>query len=386
MNDHTSLFNPAVVAYQPSLIRKIMETKHNGSYTRISLGLGELPYVMPEAAQHANTEALANGKSGYTPNVGLTELREAVAKERTKQSRKSYAADNVLITSGSTGGLAIAFETLLTAGDEVLIPALHYPLYASLPKTRGGVVREYHLTDDFQIDVDHLQSLITEKTKLIVINSPSNPTGAIQSSETLQRVADLVTNHPHIFFISDEVYSTLRFTHASFPSIADYSDNTIIIDGLSKRANMTGKRVGWFIAPDYVIEQARKVQQYLYVCAPSDSQYAALAILSGSSDSELSERLEQLERNRDVLLDSLNGIEHVSVNHPEGAFYCLLDISYFGDSQTVAKRLIEEVNVVTVPGVGFGRSGDRYLRLSFAVDQSSLQEAVARMKGVFASW
>jgi len=378
--------NKRLAKGEASLIRSIMDREHKGKYPRISLGLGELTFSMPRKAQIVNQEAIKEGKTGYTPNAGLVELRDAVAKRVSQELAIQIDKNNVIITSGSTGGLYIAFETMLNPDDEVLIPALHYPLYKTLSEKWGAQVIEYALTEHFDIAVDDLLGKITPRTKLIVINSPSNPTGQIVSLQALKRLAKATANHPSLFFLSDEIYSTCIFAGASHHSIASLSERVIVVNGLSKQASQTGKRLGWIIGPDFFIKDAFKSQQATYVCAPTDSQYAALPVLSGECDDDLLSYHKQLDQRRKLMESLLKEISGLRFQESHGAFYYLVDVSRYGDGMSVAKKLIEAVNVVTVPGVAFGNAGANYIRLSYAATKHEITEGITRMKGVFSTW
>lgn len=370
----------------PSLIRAISRVKYTGSFSRISLGLGELNFPMPKKAQEANALAIKEGKTGYTNNAGLDELRTAVAKDFGKSQGIVLDKDNIIITPGATGALYIAFEAFLNPGDEVLIPSLYFPFYDMHPGKWGAKVLEYGLTTEFDIDIKDLASKITPKTKLVVLNSPSNPTGQIVSHGAIVELAKLIQNHPQAFVLSDEIYSACIFDGAEYKSIASLTDRVVVIDGLSKRASQTGKRVGWLIAPKAVIEIAEKAQQQTYVCAPTDSQYAALPVLNGECDDDLKHYQEELGKRKAVMGELLRKIPGISFAPPKGAFYYFIDVSSYGDCLSVATRLIKEVNVVTVPGVAFGQKGANYLRLSYAGDIADTQEGLKRMKGAFEKW
>ncbi|MEK7571103.1 MAG: aminotransferase class I/II-fold pyridoxal phosphate-dependent enzyme [Patescibacteria group bacterium] len=369
-----------------SLIRSIMETPYTGTLSRVSLGLGELPFPMPQKAQEANRRAITEGKTGYTPNAGLPALRDAIASNYKNTFSFEANRENVIITSGSTGGLFITFETMLNPGDEVLIPALFYPLYKTLPGKWGAKVITYALTDRFDVDVADLLKKITPQTKIIVINSPSNPTGQVASENVLKILAKETTDHPSLFFLSDEIYSTCIFDGAKHHSIAEYTDRAIIIDGLSKQASQTGKRLGWLVGPDFFIKDAVKSQQAAYVCAPTDSQYAALPVVQGACEEELIFYHEQLATRRKLMGKLLKGINGLSVQESHGAFYYFVDVSRFGDGMHIAKKLIEEANVVTVPGLAFGSAGRNFIRLSYAASEEEITEGLERMKGVFSKW
>ena len=226
-----------------SIIRSIIETKHKGNYSTISLGLGELNFPMPEMSQIANSNTVRQGNTGYTPNAGLPELRDLVARQYSQKLGLALSRNNVIITSGSTGALHITFETFLNPDDEVLIPELSYPLYKTLPEKWGAKVIYYHLKDNFDIDVSDILHKITSKTKLVIINSPSNPTGQVVSRTALLELANGTKMHKSLFYISDETYSTCVFADATHNSLASVSNRVIIIDGLSKRASLPVKEL-----------------------------------------------------------------------------------------------------------------------------------------------
>ncbi len=378
--------NRKVAQMQPSLIREIQKTKHAGTYPRINLGLGELPFALPKKAQEANELALRQGKSLYSANAGLRELRTAIAQEFSQEQKIPVTNKNVMVTVGSTGALFIACETLLNPGDEVLIPALHYPLYAMIPETRGARVREYLLDDYFNLDVANILKQITPKTKLIILNNPSNPTGKILAATMLQELVKKTENFSSLYFLSDELYATCIYDTKEVVSIARFTERAIVVNGLSKRASMTGKRLGWLIAPTQVIEQAIKVQQYAYTCAPVDAQYVALTILEGTCDTELDYFHSELQRKRELMYAELLKLDNITFQKPQGAFYYLINISKFGTSLAVAKKLIESVNVITTPGLAFGKQGDAYLRLSFAGNDEEIKKGIDNMKGAMQAW
>lgn len=371
-----------------SLIRAIGKVEHEGNFPRIALNLGELNFPMPQKAQEANARAIQEGKTMYTDNAGLPQLRDAVAADFSKWHDVRLDRGNVIITSGSTGALYIAFEAFLSPGDEVLIPSLSYSLYDIHPKKWGAKPVRYNLTDTFDIDTDDLIKKINPNTKLIVVNSPSNPTGQIVSVDAMKKVAQIVDAHPQAFVVSDEIYSSCVFDGAErySHSMAEFSDRVVIVDGLSKRASQTGKRLGWLIVPHAVIEQAEKSQQQTYVCAPTDSQYAALPVMGGECDDDLRYYRDQLLIRKESMGDSLAEIPGIKFLKPKGAFYYFVDISKYGTSMEVATKLIKRVNVVTTPGLAFGDDGDKYIRLSFAGDPMQAKEAIRRMKGVFEKW
>jgi aspartate aminotransferase len=369
-----------------SLIRSIIETPHENKLSRISLGLGELTFPMPRLAQEANKRAIKEGKTGYTPNAGLPELRDAVAKRFSRQHNLMINRENVIITAGSTGGLFIAFETLLNPNDEVLIPQLYYPLYKSLPQKWGAMVIPYALTANFEPDVTDILYKISPKTKIIVLNSPSNPTAQLIPESTLRQLSKAAEKHPSLFFLSDEIYSSFVYEENFHQSIRTFSDRTLIVNGLSKEASQTGKRLGWIIGPDYFIHDALKSQQITYVCAPTDSQYAALPIINGLCDRQLAHYHKELNNRRKLMNAYLSVIPNLRFQESQGAFYYFVDVSAFGDGLQVAKKLIAVANVVTVPGLAFGETGENYIRLSYACGQDAITEGMKRMKGVFSQW
>lgn len=379
--------NPRVAKLGESLIRQVYQMCESG-VEYVDLGLGQLTDPMPEAAQLAAINAIKDGKTLYTPNAGLPQLRSAIAADFNRKSGVEVTSDNVLVTAGSTEALSVAFVTFLTYGDEVLIPAISYPTYRSGPMLAGARVRNYKL-DPIHLYpmVGDIAGKLSSKTKLLILNSPSNPTGQILSEDFFQRLEPVLKDNPNLFILSDEIYSNFIYgqrTHFSPASL--FPEKTIVVDGLSKRASMTGERLGFMIAPDEVIAQATKVHAIAVTCAPTISQYAALAVLSGECDDDLGKFKEDLSARRGLIMTLLDQIEGIRYSAPQGAFYCFVDISRFGSSMEVVKRLITEGRVITTPGLAFGKMGDRYIRLSFAASDEAVSEGVWRIEEVLSKW
>lgn len=377
--------NPRVAELQSSLIRQMYASAPVG-VKPVDLGLGQLPYPLPSFAQNAIIRAMNEGKNLYTPNAGIPELRREIAQDFRANHGVLFDEEQVIVTAGSTEALSVVFTASLDHGDEVLVPAIRYPVYDSNAHIAGAQTKEYALCNDFSIDVDSLLDGITSQTRLVVLNSPSNPTGQVIPRSTLQEIAQGLEQHPNVYVVSDEIYSAFVYGNAEHASISPLLDRTIVIDGLSKRASMTGQRLGWILAPREVIPHAAKVHAATVTCAPSLSQYAALAVLRGECDTDITGFRTDLERKRELMTNLLSTIDGVSFAEPQGAFYCFVDISPFGTSVEVAQRIIKETGVVTIPGVAFGKSGDRYIRLSFAASHSAIAEGVGKMKGVLEAW
>lgn len=381
--------NPLVAQLEPSLIRAISLKVPPGMET-ISFGLGELPYPWPDYAQGEAARAMADGRTGYTPNSGLPELREAVAADFVRRYEVSRTASDVLITDGSSPALYTAFKTFLGSGDEVLIPELHYPTYKSGPQSQGIAVRQYPLNEKMIPDAKAIAEMVTDSTKLVVLNSPSNPTGQVIPSEALRDLAQLTDQFPNLYFLSDEIYSTFDYDPNRSPStIAQFTARAVVIDGVSKRASMTGARLGWMIGPGDVdvMDAATKVHTTINSCAPTVSQYAAIPVLKGKCK-ELGFFLADLDDKRRLMISLLDDMADLGISYlpSEGAFYCFVDVSRYGKSMQVAEKLIHQAQIVTVPGLAFGERGDDYLRLSYAGDYNDITKGLKRMRGAFQRW
>ncbi len=349
----------------------------------INLGIGQLGYEAPFEFLEAGKRAFES-VSGvrYTTNAGLPELRSLVAEEHKKNTGRQVNEKNVIITCGVQGAIFNACFASLNPGDEVLLPEIFFSPYATIPKMLGAKPITFKLEPFFGINLRDLESKITDKTKIVVLNSPSNPTGSVISARDLEDLAHILKKHENVYVLSDEIYSNLYFT--SKPrSIAEFFDRTIVTNGISKRAS-AGARIGWTIAPEEVTAEMLKAQQYTITCAPTPCQYAAIPVLKGDCRREEEIYRERLKQNRDFLFTCLRDIPGVSVVRPEGAFYLFPNISKYGTSEEVSGIILERENVLTMPGKAFvepgNARGDRHIRISYAVDEEVLRKGAPKIK------
>lgn len=353
----------------------------------LSLTIGQPHFPTPKHIRDAAVVAIEAGQTMYTPNRGLPALREAVSRYYQKQLGLHYRPENeILVTVGATHALDIAMRTVVKPGDDVLIPSPAYPGYAPLVTMLGArLIFVDTGEDDFLLTPDKLEKALTSRTSVLVLASPSNPTGKAYSAAQLAELADVISSK-ELTIISDEIYSELRFDtpHVSIARIPGMRDKTIVIQGLSKSHSMTGWRIGFTFAPENFTDEMVKVLQYSVTCASTVSQYAALeAMLHGQHDA--APMRDAYRRNRD---DVVAAFQHMNVPLaiPDGAFYAFPSIAAFGlSSQLFARRLLDEVGVAVVPGDAFGLYGEGYVRLSYACERETLTQGLERMQQFISS-
>ena len=348
----------------------------------ISMGIGEPDMPTPELVCRAGAEALQQGLTHYTPNAGTMQLRRAIA-ERASVAPVGYdPAQEIIITNGGMGALSLLFLVILNDGDEMLIQDPQWLNYVAQVQYCGGVpVRVPTKAEDrFAMQPDVIESLITPRTKAIMVNSPNNPTGEVYSDEQLAAIAAIAEKHD-LLVISDEVYNTLLYTGAKFRSIAELPGmkaRTVVVNSFSKSYAMTGWRIGYAAGPADIIDRMVKCQENFNACANAPGQYAATVALDHP---ELCEELRQVfERRRSILLDGLAKIDGIRCNRPNGAFYVFADISSFGlSSVEFCNRLLDEQKVVCIPGSAFGECGEGFIRIAYTCSDENLHEALRRI-------
>ncbi|HBI05117.1 MAG TPA: aminotransferase A [Paenibacillaceae bacterium] len=375
------LINQKVQCIKISGIRKFYNKVMNYP-DAISLTIGQPDFTTPEHIKEAAIQAIVDNKTIYTPNAGLLELRIAAADYMQNKYGLSYnPKDEVITTSGASEAIDITLRTILEEGVEVILPGPVYPGYEPLV-TMCGAVPVYIDTrkNGFRLSAELLKEKITDKTRCIIIPSPSNPTGCVLTKENLREIVDLIQDKS-IFVLSDEIYSELVYEgeHVSIASFPTMRDKTIIINGLSKSHAMTGWRIGFTFAPAYLTRHMLKVHQYNVTCASSVSQYAAIAALTEGFNDGLPMR-EEYSLRRDYVFNRLidMGFE---VEKPNGAFYILPSIEKFGmKSEEFADRLLAEARVAVVPGDAFSEYGEGFIRISYAYSMEVLQEGLDRIE------
>ena len=351
----------------------------------INLGIGQLPDSLPSAVREKGKTAFDKGQTRYTSNQGMPELRELVAQYHREKCGKEIFADQVIITNGAEGALWNILFTYLDRDEEILIPEIAFSVYNTIADLQSARAVCYGQNSDFSIDFSDLERRINKNVKFLVINSPNNPTGSVISEIDMRRLTDLAEAND-FYIISDEIYSELYFGDKRPYSPLSCSDRVIVVDGISKRAAATGLRIGWTVAPEEITKRMIVANQYITTCAASTSQFAAIASLDGSSDSFIAKVKADLKEKGQYAYNFLNDIQGIAVVKPEGAFYIFPDISSLGKSKEVAIKILEKVDVLTIPGIAFGKKGDNYLRLSFAVDFDVLKKALKRLKELIENW
>ena len=354
-------------------IRKMFELVGEDS---INLGLGEPDFDTPEYIREAAKKALDEGFTHYTVNKGIVELREAISAKLESDNDISVSPDEIIVTVGASEGLMIALNALLDAGDDVLIPDPGFVSYDASVKLAGGRSVPVKLTDEeeFKLTPELVQENITDKTKAMIINSPSNPTGSVMGKGDIKGVAEVADDHD-IALISDEIYEKIIYDTKHY-SPASYTDNCITINGFSKAYAMTGFRIAYVAALPEITEEMLKVHQYSTACASSISQKAALAALEGPQDS-IDVMVREFRRRRDLVVGRLRGMGLGCVE-PEGAFYVFPRVK---DPYNFVSKALEK-DVIMVPGSSCGVYGDDHVRISYATSYEDIEEAMNRLEEI----
>ena len=362
-------------------IRRIMDNATDQDI--LHLEVGQPNFRTPQHIIQAACEVAADEEgryTRYTPNMGYLSLREAIVAKLKRENGISTKVDNILVTPGASYGIAISFSVLLNRGDEVLVPDPGYVNFSMLVPQYGGVVVRYPTleSEEFAPNIDTIAGKVTPQTKVIVLNSPSNPTGAVCTEEFIKDLMNLARDN-NLYILSDETYEHILFEgkHVSAGRF-DTDGRVMSLFSFSKSYSMTGWRVGYVVAPDTIARVLEKQQELYCSCAPSISQKAAEAAIKNSDDC-IKEMVEAYRRRRDIVIDILKKHELFSYT-PRGAFYILINITNTGmDSDTFADRLLEEQRVAVAPGATFGEIGERYIRVSMAVSEEVLTEGVERI-------
>ena len=366
---------------QPSGIRKFFDIVSEMEDV-ISLGVGEPDFDTPWHIREEGIYSLERGRTFYTSNSGLKELREEIVRYLERRVHVSYdPLHEVLITVGGSEGIDMAFRAMLNPGDEVLIPQPSYVSYEPCAILADGVpvIIELKEENEFRLTKEDLLAAITEKTKILVLPFPNNPTGAIMEKKDLEEIAEVCVAKD-IFVLSDEIYSELSYKeeHVSIASLPGMRERTILINGFSKAFAMTGWRLGYACGPADIIAQMTKIHQYAIMCAPTTSQYAAVEALR-NGDEDVAAMRESYDQRRRFLMNAFEEMG-LSCFEPYGAFYAFPSIKEFGmSSDEFATRFLEEEKVAVVPGTAFGACGEGFLRISYAYSLEQLKEALGRL-------
>ena len=351
----------------------------------INLGIGRPNFDTPEFIKDAAKKAINDGYTYYTSNYGIEPLREAIAKKFNKDNGLHMEISDIIVAVGANQAVSIAMTAMLDPGDEVLVPNPSWLHYFYCAELCGAKTVSYPLLEEneFNVQIEDIEHLITPKTKMIIVNSPNNPTGSVLTIESLEKIAKIAKEN-NLIVLSDEIYEKLLYDgskHTSIASLPGMEERTIIINGVSKAYAMTGWRIGFVASknPEFISAMIR-VLQYTVTCAASVSQYAALAALEGPQECTEEMRV-QFDRRRKLVYESINKIPGLSCICPKGAFYCFVNIKGLGISDEEASHYyLNEAGVAMIPGSAFGEYGTGYLRIAFSNSYENIEKAMDKIK------
>ena len=366
------------------------ELKREGNDV-LDFSAGQPDFPTPETVKRAGVQAIEANQTRYTANSGMPELREAIVRRIRRDRGLDYDAGQILVSPGAKASLYFACMTLIDSGDDVIIPTPYWVTYPEQVRLAGGVPVPVICRgeDGFRLDLDRLEAALTPRTKVLILNDPSNPTGASYAKDQLQPIVDFCERHG-LWVLSDEIYSRLLYDGRRFTSVATLGqgmyERTVVIDGMSKAWSMTGWRVGWAAGPAEVISGMARLQSHSTSNVTTISQFASVEALD-HCDKEIARRVSAFQLRRDRIVERLAAIEGVRCISPQGAFYVLPDWSErlaaskrINDDVGLAEFLLEEAHVATVPGTAFGAPG--HLRFSYAVSRERIDEGIDRIEGV----
>jgi len=374
--------NNNIVQMPPSGIRKFFDVASQMKDV-ISLGVGEPDFCTPWKMTSYAIKTLEQGQTSYTSNMGLIELRKEISKYLENHIGVSYNPENqILITVGVSEGMDLVFRTLLNPGDEVIVPQPCYVSYIPCVEMAGGkaVVVKCSEKNEFKIDINDLKNAITSKTKAVLFNYPSNPTGAVADKALIDSIVKLC-KEKDLYIVSDEIYDRLTYDegHVSFLSLKDAYERTIFLNGFSKAFAMTGWRIGYACGQKDIIKCMMKIHQYTMLCAPVSGQYCALEGLRSCIE-ESNQMKDSFQQRRNVIVDGLNNAG-LKCHMPGGAFYAFPSIKNTGlSSEDFCQKLLFEKKVATVPGNAFGDPGEGFIRCSYATDIDKIKKAISHIK------
>lgn len=380
--NYDELLSPAAKEMRPSGIRKFFDLAADMPHC-ISLGVGEPDFKTPWSVRDAGIRSLEQGRTKYTANAGLKELRAEICNYLARRFELNYEPQNVLVTVGGSEAIDLAIRALVKPGDEVIIPEPCFVCYEPITQLVGGV--PVHIAtraeDEFRLTAEQLKAAITPRTKLLIFPYPNNPTGAVMSAADMQAIAEVLRD-TNIMVLSDEIYSELTYgldRHVSFASLPGMAERTIVVNGFSKSYAMTGWRLGYAVGPVPVIKVMTKIHQSCIMSAPTTSQYAAITALR-QCDDQIEMMRDEYNRRRRYVVKSLNDMG-LTCFEPRGAFYVFPSIQISGlSSEEFCERLLKEKEVAIIPGSAFGACGDGYARISYAYSVDHLQTAMHRIR------
>ena len=380
--DYEKILSPTVVGMKPSGIRKFFDIA-NTMQGVISLGVGEPDFPTPWEIRKAGILSLESGKTRYTSNWGLEILRREIANYLNRKYGLEYdPANEILVSVGGSEGIDAAIRALVCPGDEVIIPQPSYVCYEPLVRLAGGVpvILETTAEHDFKVTPEMLRGALTDRTKLLILPYPCNPTGAIMERADLEALAGVLRG-TDVMVLSDEIYSELTFgglSHTSIAALDGMKERTVVVNGFSKTFSMTGWRLGYACGPAPVVKQMTKVHQFAIMCAPTTSQYAAIEALR-NGDEAVAAMKEEYDMRRRLMVSGFNELG-LTCREPKGAFYAFPCISSTGlSSDEFCEKLLYAEKVAVVPGTAFGQGGEGYIRASYCYSTEHISEALRRI-------
>ncbi|MCR4337944.1 MAG: pyridoxal phosphate-dependent aminotransferase [Candidatus Omnitrophica bacterium] len=363
-----------------AITARAKELKSKG-FDVVNFAAGEPDFDTFPEIKRAGIEAIEKGFTKYTPSTGTQELREAIAAKFKKDNQLTYHPNQIAVSCGAKHAIFNIIQVLADEGEEVLIPAPYWVSYPEMVKVAGSVSKFIPTTvqNRFKINADQLRRAITPQSKILILNSPSNPTGMVYTREELEAIAKVCVEN-HLYVISDEIYEKLIFDSQEYVSIAalgkDIYDLTITVNGVSKAYSMTGWRIGYAAGPLEIMDYVKKFQDHSTSNPTSISQVAALKALEMSSES-IDAMCQEFKKRRDLMIAALSRIPEIRCTTPDGAFYVFCDFSKLGDSEKIAKCILDDVNVAVIPGDSFGAPG--YIRMSFSTSLERIEEGIKRI-------
>ena len=380
--NYEQLLAPAAKEMRPSGIRKFFDLAADMPHC-ISLGVGEPDFKTPWAIRDAGIRSLEQGRTKYTANAGLKELRAEICRYLGRRMELPYQVENILVTVGGSEAIDLTIRALVQPGDEVIIPEPCFVCYEPITQLTGGVPVHIatRVEDGFRLTAEALRAAITPRTKLLILPYPNNPTGAVMSQQDLEEIADVLRG-TDILVLSDEIYAELTYgldRHISIAALPDMWERTIVVNGFSKAYSMTGWRLGYAAAPAPIIRVMTKIHQSCIMSAPTTSQYAAITALRGCDD-EIEMMRDEYNRRRRYVVKALNEMG-LTCFEPRGAFYVFPSIACSGlTSAEFCEMLLKEQEVAIIPGDAFGASGEGYARISYAYSVDHLETAMCRIR------
>lgn len=382
MMDYSKVINPTVAEIKPSGIRKFFDIAATMDGV-ISLGVGEPDFRTPWQIRKAGINSLEKGRTKYTSNWGMAQLRSAVSDYVKRKYSLDYKPDEeILITVGGSEAIDACIRALISPGDEVIIPQPSYVCYEPITRLAGGVpvIIETRAEDDFKVTREQLEKALSPRTKLLILPYPCNPTGAVMEKEDLEELARVLKN-TNVAVLSDEIYAELTFggkRHVSPASIDGMWERTVTVNGFSKAFSMTGWRLGFACGPREIMDQITKIHQFAIMCAPTTSQYAAIEALK-NCDGEVERMVHEYDMRRRMMVAGFNEIG-LTCREPKGAFYTFPSVKSTGlSSDEFCERLLYSKKVAVVPGTAFGDSGEGFIRASYCYSVEHIKEAISRI-------